>query len=358
MKSSIQIVLLSAWLLTSCNNQSETNNNQATETPTVFSYDTVKLASNKLPFSAVGEVSFDEDNVVRVYPIVSGSVETVNVSLGDYVNKGQLLSTLLSTDISQYQKEYNVSKSDLEIEKKQLARAKELYATNVISQVELEQAQKAYNNAFSEYSERMQILSLYGGSKDHLDAVFKMQAPISGYVVERNLNEGMQIRTDNSSSAFTISDLKTVWIWASVYESDLNKVKVGDSVAVKTIAYPDKVFYGKIKTVGTMLDPISRVIKVRIDLNNDDFLLKPEMFATVTIQPSIEGQSLFVSSKSVLFENNAYYVVKSLPNAKYEKVKIDVGETFADRVKILSGLKAGDVLVKNGALLMNSAINH
>src|SRR5688572_16010878 len=94
----------------------------------------VELVPIAEEFTAVGEVSFDEDNVVRVYPIVSGSVEAVKVSLGDYVNKGQLLATILSTDISSYQRDYNVAKADAEVAEKNMKRAQELYSSGMMSE--------------------------------------------------------------------------------------------------------------------------------------------------------------------------------------------------------------------------------
>jgi len=157
-------------------------------------------------FTAVGEVSFDEDNVVRVYPIVSGSVEAVDVSLGDYVQRGQLLATIVSTDISSYQRDYNVAKADLEVAEKNMERSQELYQAGMLSEKDFAEAKKDHTNAKSEFNEKKQILSLYGGSPDKLDAVFRVVAPRPGYIVERNINQGTQIRTDNTQT-FLLSQI-------------------------------------------------------------------------------------------------------------------------------------------------------
>ncbi|HEY1045239.1 MAG TPA: efflux RND transporter periplasmic adaptor subunit [Bacteroidia bacterium] len=361
MKSSLILALSATMFLFACSN-SKHESAAATEVHKSekehITIDTAQFSPADDDFTVVGEVSFDEDNVVRVYPIVSGSVEKVFVSLGDYVKKGQLLATYLSTDISMYQRDYNVAKSNFEVAQKNLSRAKELYKTNVISQKDLEDAQRELNNAKSDYNEKKQILELYGGSTESLDAIFKVTAPISGYIVERNINEGMQIRTDNGSNSFTISDLKTVWVWASVYESDLSKVSVGDDVEVKTIAYPDKVFKGKIKTVGTMLDPASRVVKVRIDLDNSDFLLKPEMFATVVIKPKSKEMVVSVPTNSVVFENNKFFVMRKKTDNAFEKVSVTIGKNFGSRISIQSGIAPGDIIVDKGSVFINSTINN
>lgn len=320
--------------------------------------DTVEMIQDSDDFTVVGEVSFDEDNVVRVFPIVSGSVESVQVSLGDYVQKGQLLATILSTDISTYQGDYNIAASNFEVAEKNLKRAQELFATNVISEKELTEAQNELNNARSEYRKKKQILELYGGSSQNLDALYKVYAPNSGYIVERSINQGMQIRTDNAATMFTISDLKTVWVWANVYESDLSKIHEGDEVQVKTIAYPDKLFTGQIKKIATMLDPASRVIKVRTELNNGEGLLKPEMFATVIISPKKNNQVVAVPTSALVIENNAFWVVKETTPNTFTKVKIDPGKTIRDYTEVQAGLKPGDKIVTEGALFLTTAYNN
>ncbi len=308
-------------------------------------------------FSAVGDVSFDENNVVRVFPIVSGTVEKVGVSLGDYVQRGQLLAVLLSTDISAFQRDYNVAKANLEVEEKNLQRSEELYKSGMLSEKDHSEAKKDFANAKSEFEERRQILELYGGSADRLDATFRVVAPRSGFIVERNINEGTQIRTDLNTSIFTISDLKTVWIWANVHESDMAKVKEGDKVSVKTVAYPEKTFYGTIKKIGTMLDPESRVIRVRTELDNSDGLLKPEMFATVTITSQTSERVVGVPEKALVLENNAFYVMKETAPSTFEKVRVEVGRKFNDTTEITSGLKAGDRVVVEGSLFVLTASN-
>jgi cobalt-zinc-cadmium efflux system membrane fusion protein len=307
--------------------------------------------------TAVGEVSFAEDNVVRIYPVVSGTVEKIFVSLGDYVQKGQRLATLLSMDMSQIQRDYNVAKSNFSVEEKNLARAQELFSAGMMSEKEFANARKDYNNALSELNERTQILKLYGGSSSDLDAIYNVVAPRSGYIVERNVTEGTQIRNDNNTNIFTISDLKVVWVWANIPESDLSKVAEGDEVQVKTIAYPDKVFKGNVKKIGTMLDPSSRVIKIRTELNNSEGLLKPEMFASIVVTSRQRLSIKAVPQSSVILENNHYYVMREIGDKKFEKVVVTIGKTFGNYYEVSSGLKIGDRVVSDGSLFVLTAFN-
>ncbi len=319
--------------------------------------DTVRRIPAMDEFTAVGEVSFDENNVVRVYPIVSGSVNKVNVSLGDYIKKGQILATILSTDISTYQRDYNIAKANYEVAEANLTRSTELYKSGMLSAKEYADAQKEFSNDLSEFNEKKQILELYGGSEKELDAMFRVVAPRSGYIVERNINEGTQIRTDNATNIFTISDLETIWVWANVHESDMGKVHEGDFVRVKTIAYPDKEFSGTIKKIGTMLDPESRVIRVRTELVNKDGLLKPEMFANVVITPKNTVEVLAVPQSAIVLENNNYYVMKEAGHNVFEKVRIRVGKNYDRNTEVVDGLQEGDHIISEGSLFVLTGYN-
>ncbi len=318
----------------------------------------LKIVAESEQLTAVGEVSFAEDNVVRIYPIVSGTVERIFVSLGDYVSKGQTLATLLSMDMSQIQRDYNIAKSNFSVEEKNLARAQELFQAGMMSEKEFANAKKDYSNALSEFNERTQILKLYGGSANDLDAIYNVVAPRSGYIVERNVTEGTQIRNDNNTNIFTISDLKTVWVWANVHESDMAKVQEGDEVTVKTIAYPDKLFNGKVKKIGTMLDPDSRVIKVRTELPNHDGLLKPEMFASIIITSKVKKVILAVPQSSIVLENNRFFVMRQNSPGEFEKVVVTLGKTFGEFYEVTGGVNENDKIVSEGSLFVLTAFNH
>ncbi|HLO56517.1 MAG TPA: efflux RND transporter periplasmic adaptor subunit [Saprospiraceae bacterium] len=318
----------------------------------------VKMVADPDELVVVGEVSFDEDNIVRVFPIVSGSVEKISVSLGDYVTKGQHLATIMSTDINEYQVNFSIAKSNYNIAEKNLSRIKELYISKFASERELSEAQNEYNNAKSEFNGKRKLLELYGGKEGANDALYRVTAPNSGYIVERTVNEGTQIRTDNNSNLFIISDLKTVWVWANVYESDISKIKVGDQVSVSTIAYPDKEYKGVIKKIGSVLDAAARVVKVRIDLENPNELLKPEMFATVTIFSSAANEILGVPKNALIIENNRTFVVKQTAENTFSKVEVTQGKGGHNFIEIKGGINVGDKIVTDDALFVATSINN
>ena len=317
--------------------------------------DTAKLEAEEAELSLIGEVSFDEDKIEKVFPLVGGNVIKVNVTLGDFVKKGAVLAVIKSPDIGEVQSQYNVALNNLEVAQKNVDIANELYKTNVNSQVQLMSAQNEFNRATSEASKLKQALSIYGASEKGGDAVYNVLAPIEGYVVEKNINENMQVRSDNNANLFTVSALNTIWVLADVYESDLSKVKVNDDVDITTIAYPDKVFKGTIKRIGNVLDPQSKVVKARIELDNSEGLLKPEMFASVKVHLKQTDKLVTVKSNAIIFSNGNNYVMVYKNKTSFEKRQVIVEHSYKNKTYIKIGLFEKELVVGNGSLYVANA---
>ena len=320
-------------------------------------YEVVKTGEYAAPLTVVGEVTFDEDNVVRIYPIVSGSVERVYFSLGDYVRKGQLMATILSTDISIYQRDFSIAKSNLDVATKSRDRVKALHASNFASDKDLQMAENEFANAKAEYVGKKQILELFGGNAQSSDAVYNVYAPRSGYLVERKVNEGTQIRTDNADALFTLSDLRTVWVQANVYESDYSRVHLGDQVEATTIAFPEDRFSGKVEKINSILDAESRVIRVRTELSNPGEKLLPGMYATINIVPARKTTTIALPEEALFLERNEPHVIVKV-GKELIKRPVRSGRQFGDKVEVVEGLNAGDEVVIRGALLVSNEINN
>jgi len=316
--------------------------------------DTAKKVNEQTELTLTGKVSFDEDKVAKVFPLVSGQVIKVNASLGDKVKRGDVLAILRSADISDFQNQYQVALSSLDLAKKNMEIAQELYKTNVNSEKEYLNAQNDYKKAQADANRLKQQLAIYGAKEDLPDAEYRVIAPNDGYVVEKNISENMDVRSDNSSSIYTVSSLESVWVLADVYESDLSKVKVGDDVDITTLAYNDKVFKGTINQVGSLLDPQTKTLKVRIVLDNTAGLLKPEMFCVIKVFIKHDNKILAVPSASVIFDNNHYYVMVRLTKTSFEKREVKPYQNVGKQVFIESGLKEGEIIVTDGSLLVES----
>jgi cobalt-zinc-cadmium efflux system membrane fusion protein len=177
--------------------------------------------------SLSGEVSFDENKVVKVFPFTSGQVMEVKVSLGDKVSKGQTLAVLRSADVAGNYTDLTSTKADLAISKRQLEQAEYLYKNGISSERDYTEAKENYNKAVAANSKVQQQIAINGGGNTNASGSLVIKAPGDGYIVEKNITAGNFIRPDNSSSLFTISNMKDVWIWANVFETDIAKVKKG-----------------------------------------------------------------------------------------------------------------------------------
>lgn len=314
--------------------------------------DTAKLVPEEEDLALTGKISFDESKVGKVYPLVGGNVLSVPVALGDFVHKGQLLATIRSAEISDMQSQFAVAQNNLEVAKKNLDIASELFKTNVNSETQLFAAKNEYARAESEVNRLQQELNVYGVSPTASDAIYNIYAPIEGYIVEKNVNENMEIRPDNNTNLFTVSSLNTVWVLADVYESDLAKISKGEEVEVNTLAYEGKIFKGKIDEIGSLLDPETKTMKIRIVMDNTDGLLKPEMFAMVKVHIDHPQKLVIVPSAALLFENNRFYVMVQKSAAQFERREVIPGPDKDRKTYIKSGVEAGELVVTDGSLLV------
>jgi len=322
----------------------------------VYKTDTVKMKSMEEELTLNGEVSFDEDSVVRVFPLVSGKVEAVKTSLGVFVQKGQELVIIKSADITNFIKDFEVAKANTEIVKKNLQNTESLYKSGFSSETDYLNAKQEYLKGTQELARAQQVIQLYGGATRTDKPYFYVKAPISGYIVEKNVNTGQEMRQDNSNPMFTISNLRKVWVMANVYEADISEIKIGQNVSIHTISYPDKSFLGKVSNISNVLDKSSRVMRVRVEIDNKDGLLKPDMFATITLMLVRPGQMIAVPLKAIVFDNDQYFVIVA-KNGKYEKREVEIIKKTSHNVFIKGNVTIGERVVTEGSLLLYNELN-
>jgi membrane fusion protein, heavy metal efflux system len=316
--------------------------------------DTVNDAQVMNTLTLTGKVNFNEDNVVKIFPTISGQVSDIRFMAGDYVKQGQTLGIIRSSDMAGYSNDYVTAKSNVDITKKALEATDDMFKTGLSSQRDLTIAQEGYNQAVSAYEKAKRVLNLNGGS---MTGEYTLKSPIDGFIVDRQVNNNMMIRSDNSTALFTISDLKTVWVMANVYEANISLVKTGDSVNITTLSYPGKVFRGKIDRVMNVLDPSNKVMKLRIVLSNPDYLLKPEMYASVMVTTTENKKMLSIPSRGLIFDHSQYYVLIYKSPTDITIRPVQVLNTAGDRTFISGGLSVGEKLIGTDALLIYQELN-
>jgi cobalt-zinc-cadmium efflux system membrane fusion protein len=317
----------------------------------------IDTVSNSRVFNTLtltGKVDFNEDNVIKIFPVISGQVSDIKVMAGDYVKQGQVLAIMKSPEMAGYSNDYVTAQSNVDIAKKSLDATNDMYKSGLASQRDQLTAQEGYNQAVSAFEKAKRVLNLNGGS---MVGEYIVKSPIEGFVVDRQVNNNMMIRTDNATGLFTISDLKNVWIMANVYESNISFVKTGDSVNITTLSYPGKIFRGKIDKIMNVLDPSNKVMKLRIVLSNPGYLLKPEMFASVVVNTTENKKMLSIPSRTLIFDHSQYYVLVYKSPSDITIRPVQVLNTVGDRSFISEGLAVGERLIGTDALLIYQELN-
>jgi cobalt-zinc-cadmium efflux system membrane fusion protein len=302
-----------------------------------------------------GEVSFNEDKVSRVMSPVGGQVLSIKANLGDYVKKGQVLATIKSMEVVSNYNEIATSRADVEMARKNMETAESLWKTGINSERDYQQAREEYNKAVSNSQKAKEVVDVY--SSANAKGEITLHAPSSGYILDKKIVEGMVIRNDDADALFTIGDMNEVWVLANIYEQDLAKVQEGYAVKIKTLAYPDKTFEGRIEKINTVLDPLSKTAKARIRLtNNAASPLRPQMFATITVFNTEKQQAITVPSSSVIFEFGKNYVIVYKDKCNVESREVEIMQASAYNTYLSGGVKAGEKVVSQGQLFIYTGL--
>ena len=360
MKRSILLALLSMLLFTACEHKeqpSETNKKFVLSDTmrNMIQIDTVQNCNITDELSLSGVVGFNDNNVVKIFPRSSGQVIESKVSLGDKVSKGQVLAVIHSADVAGNYNDLSSANADLSIAKRQMDNAESLYKNGISSEKEYNEAKQNYEKALAARNKVQSLITINGGGKTSAGGQYIVSAPIDGYIVEKKITTGAFIRPDMGDNLFTISDLKNVWVNANVYEADIVKIKEGYSVQVLPLSYPDKIFNGKIDKISQVLDPQSKAMKVRINLDNKDMLLKPDMFVKVLVNNTEEkDKAICIPSTALIPQEGKNYVVVYNNDSDLKIAQVDILKITGSKTFISSGVSIGErVITKNQILIFN-----
>jgi cobalt-zinc-cadmium efflux system membrane fusion protein len=352
------ILSLANIALISCNGKHEPERATGFElTDTMYSkikIDTVTLQAVTTELRFSGKITPEENKITTVFPVVAGYITKVNVSLGDYVQKGQLLATIRSTDIASFEKERRDAETELLVAKKNLKAANELYESRLNTERDVAAAQKEVETAEAELNRINEVLRIYNVGKG---SFYNINAPISGFITDKKINADMQLPAGFNESLFTIAQINEVFVSANVYETDIAKLSAGMAAEVELLSYPGKRYYGKVDKILNVLDPVTKTLKIRIKLPNPDFALKPEMAATVYISKSETEQKPAVPAEAVVFDKSKYFVMVFHRKDSIETRIIEPLKTTGNTTYISGGLNPGEKVIGKNALLVYDAIN-
>lgn len=352
---------LCAALLSACGGQTEAPQETTRELfltdslQNVVSVDTVHIHEVADELTLNGRVTFNQEQVARVFPIFGGTVTEVSAEIGDHVRKGDILAVIRSGEVADYEKQKKEAEQQLIIARRNLQSVQDMFASGMASERDVLQARQELSNAEAEEKRITEIFSIY-----HLagKSLYIVKAPVSGFIVEKNINKEMQIRSDQNDEMFVISGLENVWVMADVYESNISKVHENAPVRITTLAYPGKEFTGKIDKVYNMLNDESKTMNVRVKLTNENYLLKPGMFTNVSvISRSSDKQLPRIDSHALVFENGKNFVVTVDAAGKLAVKEVEVYRQLSKECYLSSGVQEGDRILNKNVLLVYNALN-
>jgi cobalt-zinc-cadmium efflux system membrane fusion protein len=362
------LLLLSIALLSGCNGPDTNPAAGAPPAPKVVPFPDATLFSVEHPeqfplatatehptFSELvvtGTINPDISRTVPVISLASGRVVDIRARLGDTVRKGQLLLKVRSDDIEGAFANYQMAVADEVLAKAQLDRAQDLYDHGAFALNDFQVAKDTEDKAKVGVDAAAEHLHLLGSSIDHPSGVVDLVAPVSGVITDQEVTNAAGVQS-LGTNPFTISDLSTVWVVCDVYENDLAGVKLGDTAKIVLNAYPDKVFYGTISNIGTILDPNIRTGKVRVEVHNPG-LMRIGMFVRATFQGHTREIHTLVQASAVLHMHDRDFVFVPAPDNKFRRVEVVGGELLPENLnlqEIKSGLQPGQQVVSNALVL-------
>jgi membrane fusion protein, heavy metal efflux system len=307
-----------------------------------------------LIFTATGKVNFNEDQMARILAPVAGQVINLGAKVGDSVAKGQTLFSINSRDAAAAISEHLENHKDLELAEKTYALTKDLYEHQAASLVSLQQAESDLAKAKARAARTEKVLQVLGLNPNETgtESRVAVRTPLNGKVVERSVTEGQFVQPDNNP-LMVIADLANLWILADIYENDLHRIRLGQKAEVTTAAYPDERFVATISRISDVVDPTTRTVKVRFLVSNPAARLKPEMFASVTIFLNEQATALTVPASAVFAEGGKNYVYVQTGITEFTRRLVEVSPDPSGRMRVTSGLKAGEKVVSERALLVH-----
>lgn len=316
--------------------------------------DTIAYKNINQEIELTGSVSYNEDEIYNYQSLVSGVIQKVNFKLGDFVQKGQVLAEVRTSEFNDQKSEMLKAKSELILAKRKLESTKNLHTDGVASDRDLIEAQNGVEALKIEINRLEETFKLQGGSLEK--GILLIKAPTSGYVVQKKITVGTQINA-GEDDLFVIANLKKVWVMANVYATQLENVKPGQPVEIEASAYPNKVFHGKIDRLSNVFDDEERVLKAVIELNNENLMLKPSMMVAVHIYKPTGEKALAIPKNAVLFDHNTYQVVVDKDNCDINAVRIEpLGKDRKFYFANNELLKAGDKVITQNQLLIYNQI--
>lgn len=314
---------------------------------------------------AVGNIDFNEDRAVQVFTSYQGKIRNTYAKVGDIVAKGKPLFDIDSPDLVQAESTLISTAGTRKLTTDALARARQLYEIQGLAQKDLDQAISDQQAAEAAYKAAREALAVFGKTPAQMDQIVQTRktdslltvvSPISGQVTARSAQPGLLLQPGNGTAPFTVADVSTMWMQAFVPEADAPLLYVGQPVKIHVMAFPSRVFNGKITTVGASVDANTHRILVRSEIDDPKHELRPGMFTSFDITTGAPIQSPALAMDGVVREGDGTMTAWVTTDRKrFARRVIKLGLEQDGFVQVLEGLNAGELAANEGALYLSTA---
>jgi membrane fusion protein, heavy metal efflux system len=319
---------------------------------------------------AVGSIDYDENLSVQVFPPYQGKILATLHEVGDPVQRGQALYTIDSPDLIQAESNLIGAAATLELTRKELVRAHELYVTDStiggVSEREYEQAQSDEQTAEGALRAARSAVRVFGKTDDemdetirtrHVDNALVVPSPITGQVTSRDAQPGLLVQPGNPPAPYAIANIQTKWMLANVLEGDSPLYHIGQPVQVTVTAFPGRAFTGTIDRIYPAVDTVTHRITVRSQIVDPGNLLRPGMLADFVIQVRAPTEAPAVPTTAIVHEGDGTLTAWVTRDRKtmYQRV-VSIGAERDGQYQVLEGLHPGELVVTRGGVFLSNML--
>jgi cobalt-zinc-cadmium efflux system membrane fusion protein len=327
--------------------------------------------------SLPGVLALNQNRTAHVSAFVHGQISELSVDLGRRVRKDQPLLTLISPDFAELQADFLQARAAYNLSRTEYQRAESLWEARAIEEKEYLRRRAEHEKLSTAYGALGSKLHSLGLTHDQIDQLIEkcrlveeqeykcevadphlpLLAPISGTVIFRDAVKGAHIEPE--TILFTISDLGTLWAHLDVYEKDIPLVSKQSRIQIQTSLYPDKAFPARITYVSNLIDERLRTMKVRVEVDNPQGLLKPNMYIQGLLESEIlEGEKVLALPEEAVQNLNGEKIVFVREASEVFAVRhVRIGEQVGDNRIILAGLTENENVVLKGAFTLKTELS-
>jgi cobalt-zinc-cadmium efflux system membrane fusion protein len=323
--------------------------------------------------TAAGQIVMNEERTAHIGTYTDGRVTEIHANVGDYVRRDAVLARMHSHDVHETRAAYetaleavNRQQSAVTYQERMRDRMIRLYGLKSASKQEVEKAEADLRSAQTDLANARIAVEK---EATHLTDILRIPAsaltsineeaeqvpviaPISGTVVNRTITPGTVV--EPGDEVFTVSDLSSVWMIASVSEVDISKVQAGNKAQIQSQAYPGAAFRGQVTRLGSELDPKTRTLQVRILVPNEGMKLRTGMYVNARIMQGMSRQALFVPEEAIQDVNGSPIVFLRKAGDLFEPKPIQIARRLNGEAEISAGLNSGDTVVVKGSFVVKS----